>query len=91
MQLLEKQVRLGNQFNKRETSKHLLGGQLDELPKELDPFAEGIGEANLGDDPELNLVKASQEDVQIRFDLPLGVLRSGHVIEQFVLMRCTRV
>ncbi len=57
---------------------------LDELLEELDAFAERGTQTNLCDHPQLNLIKAPQEQIQISRGL-LEMLTAKRVVDQLML------
>jgi hypothetical protein len=66
------------------TAPDLLSDQFNEFAKKLDAFAERIGLTNLRNHPELDLIEAAQEEVQVALGPP-ELLRAHHVIDQLVL------
>ena len=66
------------------TELDLLSGQFNEFAQKLDAFAERVGQTNLRNDPELDLIEAAQEEVQVALGPP-ELLRAHHVIDQLVL------
>lgn len=48
---------------------YVLSGQFDEFAQQGHPFAQTCSQANFSYHPELDLVEAAQEHVQIRCDL----------------------
>jgi len=58
---------------------YLLGGQLDEFPDQAHAFAQAGRAHQFGDNPVLNLVESTQEDIQVGSDLWVGMGKSIYV------------
>ena len=63
-----------------------LSGDLDELLEELHPLVERGAQTHLGDHPQLGLVEAAQEQVQVGRGL-LEAMLPERVVDQLVLSR----
>lgn len=62
-----------------------LGGQLDELPEQLGPWARQGAEAQLCGHPVLQLVEAAHEALQVGGGDITQVLGTQHVVDQLHL------
>ena len=61
-----------------------LSCQFDELPEELGAFGESVSETHFRHHPELNLVEAAQEHVQVAHHLA-EVVPPEHVVQELIL------